>query len=165
MYHLLQQRVYENKLKHNFNVLKVNKEITLMTEEFGELCDACITENHPEIIDAIGDIMIYCLGLSAMFKTNPDEIINKDVEQPKNKGSILDYLPYVGKELGLFAKAYNKSNKQTVDEIDRREEFIQRIGNIMGYCSEMFSFIHVDEMDVLENIISNNTTRTHHGKI
>jgi NTP pyrophosphatase (non-canonical NTP hydrolase) len=165
MYYPLQQSVYENKIKRSFNVLDVNKEITLMTEEFGELCDAYISDNHQEIVDAIGDIMIYCLGLCEMFKDNADEIIHKDIQKPERIKSLLDYVPYLGRELGLVAKTYKKSNKKFVDEINMREDFIHHIGNIMGYCSEMFDYINVDENDTLIKIISANTTRTHQGKI
>jgi hypothetical protein len=71
-YYELQQKIYDNKIKKNFNVNNVGKEVILMSEEFGELCDAYLTNNTLEIIDAIGDLMIYSLGLSAMFKLDAD---------------------------------------------------------------------------------------------
>ena len=94
----LQQRVYENKLRKGFNTTDVGKEVILLTEEYGELCGAQIRDDQPEIVDAIGDIMIYCLGLCAMFKRDADMILNQNIEQP-TKPSIAEYLPYVGKEL------------------------------------------------------------------
>ena len=82
VYYELQQSIYENKVRRNFNVSDVCKEVVLMSEEFGELCDAYLTENNNEIVDAIGDLVVYCLGLSAMFKWNADEVINLNIESP-----------------------------------------------------------------------------------
>ena len=161
----LQEKVYQNKVMRNFNVVSVAKEIALMTEEFGELCDAYIEDDHPKIVDAIGDIMVYCLGLSAMFKRQAENIIDRNPPQPENLHSLLDYIPYVGSELGLLAKTYKKSNQKQVDELDRQEEFLEHIGIMMGYCHVMFTFINENEMSVLESIVSNNAVRTHQGHL
>lgn len=75
----LQRRTYENKVRRNFNITDVGKEVILMTEEFGELCEAEILSNREEVIDAVGDLMIYCLGLSAIFEWNANGIINPEV--------------------------------------------------------------------------------------
>ena len=92
-------------------------------------------------------------------------VFNKDVEQPKEPESLRDYFPYIGRELGMVAKTYKKSNKKTVDEIDERDEFLKYLGNLMGYCSQIFQHLKVSEMEILEQIIYNNTIRTHQGKI
>jgi len=165
VYYQLQQRIYENKLRRNFNVDNVGKEIILMTEEFGELCDAYLTDNHNETVDAIGDLMVYCLGLSAMFKWNADEVINPKISIPKPVASLESFFPYVGRELGMFAKTYKKSNKQSVDEINNRDLFRIHLGNLMGYFSGMFGCVKADEIPVLELIITNNIERAHQGKI
>ncbi len=164
-YYPLQQRIYENKLSRNFNVSDVGKEIILMTEEFGELCDAYLINNDTEIVDAIGDIMVYCLGLSAMFRWNADEVLNPKVESPNNPTSLENFFPYVGREIGMVAKTYKKSNKQPVDKIDNQDQFRTHLGNLMGYCSLMFDYVKAEEISVLEEIIRNNEQRTHQGKI
>lgn len=164
-YYELQQRIYENKVRRNFNITDVKGEVVLMCEEFGELCDAHLLNNNAQIIDAIGDLMAYCLGLSAMFKWNADEIINSKVTSPENPTSLENYLPYVGREVGMIAKTFKKSNKLTVDEINNKEQFKTHIGNLMGYCSRMFDYVKVDSISVLEEIVRTNETREHRGKI
>lgn len=164
-YHHLQQAIYQNKINRKFNVTKVGKEIILTTEELGEWCDAFITNNQSEQIDAIGDIMAYCLGLSAMFNWNCDEIHNHNVEKPANPTSVLEYLPYLLREVGMFAKTYKKSNKLEVSQLDKRENFKVYLGNMIGCCDNMFKFLKVDGVSELEKIVLNNKTRTHSGQI
>lgn len=165
VYHELQQRVYDNKVKKNFNIVDVGKEVILMSEEFGELCAAYLTNNDKEIIDAIGDLMVYGLGLSALFKWNADEVINLSVETPSRPTSLEDFFIYVGREIGMVAKTFKRSNKQVVDKINNRDQFRTHVGNLLGYCSLMFEYAKVDGLAVLEEIVRNNEKRTHQGKI
>jgi len=165
VYYQLQQRIYENKLKRNFNVTDVGKEVILMTEEFGELCDAYLTNNRNEIVDAVGDLMVYCLGISAMFKWNADEVLNSKVESPNNPASLEYFFPYVGREVGMIAKTFKKSNKQAVEKINNKDQFRTHLGNLMGYLSMMFDYVKEDDFSVLEEIIRNNEQRTHQGNI
>ena len=81
----LQKDIYKNKVDHNFNVSDVGKEIVLMVEELGELANAYkrsdklpaphISEKT-DMVDAIGDLMIYCLGLCEMLQVNSEEVLN-----------------------------------------------------------------------------------------
>ncbi len=162
VYYEFQKRIYENKIRRSFNVSDLDKEIILMTEEFGELCDAFIQNNDEDVVDAIGDLMVYCLGLSAMFMWNSDEVINTLVEK---KNSISEYIPYVGKSLGLLTKTFKKSNQKEVQEIDRVEEFKTYVGNLLGYCENMFVCVEKNAVSVLEQIINQNEKRTHEGQI
>lgn len=164
-YQRFQQKIYENKINREFNTTDVQKEIILMTEEFGELCDAYIVNNKVEITDAVGDLMIYCIGLSAMFGWNSDKIYNPNIKLPKNPSSIKTYIPFIGRELGMIAKTYKKSNKQKVKLINKLDEFKLHTGNLMGYCSHIFKFININEDSILEKIVTNNKIRTHQGKI
>lgn len=164
-YYEFQQRVFENKIRRNFNVTDVGKEIILMTEEFGELCKAHIGNDREEIIDAIGDLMIYCLGLCSMMKCNADDILNLGAENPQQVSSLKDYIPYVGKEIGLMAKIYKKSDKKIASEIDKKSDIIDCVGNLMFYLASMFEFIRVDKFAALEQIIKNNELRKHYGSI
>ncbi len=178
-YSSLQQRIYDNKVRRGFNVTDVGKELILMGEEYGELCNAlilmeeqsgepCDSKNDSNLlaaIDAAGDLMVYCLGLSAMFKWNADEVWNQKVKLPSNASTIKDYLPYVGREMGWLNKTYKKSNKLEVDFFDQRAFFQLNLGNLMGYCSKMFEVLNVEEFSVLEQIVKNNETRTHQGQI
>ena len=165
VYSGFQQEVYENKLRRGFNVTDLGKELNLMTEELGELSDACISNSHDDIVDAVGDLMVYCLGLSAMFKWDADDIILSDVQHPVRRENIINYVPYVARELGFIAKAYKKSNKLAVDSLDNRDLFMEHIGKLMGYCDAMFEVVQASGVSVLESIIHNNRTRTHQGKM
>ena len=52
-YQQLQEKIYDNKVRRGFNVTDVGGEIILITEEFGELCDADIRNDYEGIVDAI----------------------------------------------------------------------------------------------------------------
>ena len=90
----LQKRIYQNKVDKGFNVTDVGKEIILMTEELGELARAYKKSdkkpaneisNREEIIDAIGDLMTYCLGMCEMMGIDSEEILEKIVEKNKTR--------------------------------------------------------------------------------
>ena len=90
----LQKEIYQNKLNKGFNVVDVGKEIVLMTEELGELARAYKNSdkkpareinNKDEIIDTIGDLMVYCLGLCEMLGVNSKEVLERIVENNKKR--------------------------------------------------------------------------------
>ncbi len=90
----LQKGIYQNKIDKGFNVTDIGKEIILMTEELGELARAYKNSNKKpagkishkdEIIDAIGDLMVYCLGLCEMLGVNSNEVLEKVVENNKKR--------------------------------------------------------------------------------
>ncbi len=80
----LQRTIYQNKVNRNFNVSDVGKEIVLMVEELGELANAYKrSDKRPapdisekaDMVDAIGDLMIYCLGLCEMLQVSSEEVL------------------------------------------------------------------------------------------
>ncbi len=80
----LQRSIYQNKVDRNFNVSDVGKEIVLMVEELGELANAYKrSDKRPapdisekaDIVDAVGDLMIYCLGLCEMLQVNSEKVL------------------------------------------------------------------------------------------
>ena len=80
----LQRSVYQNKVDRNFNVSDVGKEIVLMVEELGELANAYKrSDKRPapdisekaDMVDAVGDLMIYCLGLCEMLQVNSEKVL------------------------------------------------------------------------------------------
>ena len=85
----LQRVIYQNKVDRNFNVTDVGKEIVLMVEELGELANAYKrSDKHPapdiseksDMVDAIGDLMVYCLGLCEMLQANGEDVLNDIVK-------------------------------------------------------------------------------------
>ncbi len=80
-----QKEVYQNKITRGFNVKDIGKEIVLITEELGELAKAFRDNKKEAMIDAVGDIMIYCLGLCEMLGVSSEKIIQKIIEKNKTR--------------------------------------------------------------------------------
>jgi NTP pyrophosphatase (non-canonical NTP hydrolase) len=85
----LQKEIFRNKASRGFNVTDVGKEIILMAEELGELARAYKNSdegpareisNRDQIIDAIGDLMAYCLGLCEMLGVDSGEVVKGIIE-------------------------------------------------------------------------------------
>ena len=92
--HQLQQEIYQNKVNRGFNVTDVGKEIVLMAEELGELARAYKnsnklparkTDQRDEMIDAVGDLMVYYLGLYEMLGVNSEDVLLQIVENNKRR--------------------------------------------------------------------------------
>ena len=90
----LQKEAYQNKVSRNFNVSDIGKEIVLMVEELGELAKAyknsnkkpaAEIDNREEIIDAVGDLMVYCLGLCEMLGVESGEVLGKIIENNNSR--------------------------------------------------------------------------------
>ncbi len=90
----LQKDIYQNKVNKGFNTTDVGKEIVLMVEELGELARAYKNSDKKtareinqkeEMIDAIGDLMIYCLGLCEMLGKNSEEVLGEIIENNKER--------------------------------------------------------------------------------
>ncbi len=91
---VLQKEVYQNKINRGFNTTDIGKEIILMTEELGELARAYKNSdkkpaeeisNKEDIIDSIGDLMVYCLGLCEMLKIDSEKALLKIIEDNKKR--------------------------------------------------------------------------------
>lgn len=90
----LQKEIYQNKVNRGFNTTDIGKEIVLMLEELGELARAYKnsdkklareTNKKEEVVDAVGDLMVYCLGLCEMLGVNSEEVLEKIVENNKKR--------------------------------------------------------------------------------
>ena len=90
----LQKQIFQNKVKRGFNVTDLGKEIILMAEELGELAKAYKKsnkkpakeiDNRNDIIDAIGDLMVYCLGSCEMLGVNSEDVLKNIVEGNKTR--------------------------------------------------------------------------------
>lgn len=78
-----QKEIFDNKQRRGFNTTDVGKEIVLMTEELGELAKAFKNKNKDEMIDAAGDLMVYCLGLCEILETDSETLIHSITENNK----------------------------------------------------------------------------------
>ncbi|MBI4919523.1 hypothetical protein HY837_06325 [archaeon] len=163
-YEFLKNEAYNNKISKQFNVVHIDKELVFMTEELGELGDALVRNDTAAIIDALGDITVYCLGLCGMFEWNANEVYEGSKADQTNNP-----LPHIVRELGMIAKTYKKSNKQQVKDIDKREEFKKYTGNLMHYCELVYKMLDEKQekefIQVVEEIIENNKKRVYQKKI
>lgn len=87
----LQQRAYQNKLNHKFNVTDVNLEFCLLYGEVAEAYEAW-DESHDDLDGELADIAIYLLGLA--------EILHIDLGQ-----AILDKMAKNEKRVYLARKS------------------------------------------------------------
>ncbi|HEY88665.1 MAG TPA: hypothetical protein G4N98_02885 [Thermoflexia bacterium] len=90
----LQHEIYQNKVRRGFNVTDVGKEIVLMVEELGELARAYKQSNRlpvaeincrVEMVDEVGDLLVYCLGLCEMLDVNAEEVLVEIVERNQTR--------------------------------------------------------------------------------
>ena len=90
----MQKQAFRNKVSRGFNVTDLGKEIILMTEELGELAKAYKKsnkkpageiDNRDEIIDAVGDLMVYCLGLCEMLGVSCEDVLKKIVKDNRKR--------------------------------------------------------------------------------
>lgn len=75
----MQKRVYENKLKHNFNVTDVPLEFCLLEGELSEAFEAWI-KKHDNLAEELADVAIYLLGLSEIVGVNLESEIEKKMK-------------------------------------------------------------------------------------
>lgn len=80
-----QKEIFENKKRRGFNTTDIGKEIILLMEELGELAKAYRDNNEEEIADAVGDIMVYCLGLCEVIGVNSEELLKKTIENNRTR--------------------------------------------------------------------------------
>lgn len=75
----MQQRVYENKLKHGFNVTNVELEFCLLEGELSEAFEAYI-KKHNNLGEELADTAIYLMGLSQILGIDLQDEIEKKMK-------------------------------------------------------------------------------------
>jgi len=64
----LQKRIYDNKVKHNFNLTDINFEFCLLYGEVAEAYDAWLKKKDKEELGSeLADVAIYLYGLSELL--------------------------------------------------------------------------------------------------
>lgn len=81
----LQKEIFENKKRRGFNVSDVGKEVVLMVEELGELARAVKNQDREAMTDAVGDLMVYCLGLCEILGIDSQKVIERIVENNRTR--------------------------------------------------------------------------------
>ena len=95
-----QLRCYTNKLKHGFNVTDFQKEARFILKELSELMDAIEHNDVENLIEELGDIVIFCYGIA--------EMAHKDLDtQVFKKMAINESRVYTRNEHGDFVRQDN----------------------------------------------------------
>lgn len=97
----MQKRVYDNKLKHGFNISNVELEFCLLEGELSEAFEAYI-KKHDNLGEELADAAIYLMGLS--------QILGFDLEaEVEKKMKINESREYV-KVNGVLVKKGSKDD-------------------------------------------------------
>ena len=75
----MQKKVWDNKIKHGFDLTNVEREFCLMYGEMGEAYEAYI-KKHDNLGEELADIAIYLMGLSSMVGLDLQDEIEKKME-------------------------------------------------------------------------------------
>lgn len=80
----LQKEIYDNKVAKGFNTTDVNFEFGLT---YGELAEAfnAYRKKLPDLGEELADVIIYLLGLAAIFNIDLEDEILKKVKKNKNR--------------------------------------------------------------------------------
>lgn len=80
-----QLRCYTNKLKHGFNVTDFQKEARFILKELSELMDAIEHNDVENLIEELGDIVIFCYGIAEMAHKDLDTQVFKKMGINENR--------------------------------------------------------------------------------
>lgn len=100
--------------------------------------------------------------MGEMNEIQKEILLNKQ-RRGFNTSDLGKEIVLMAEELGELAKAYKKSDKKPIGEINNREEIIDAIGDLMVYCLGLCEMLGVDATEVISSIVNNNKTRSHSG--
>ena len=82
----LQKEIIANRIRRGFpSASDLSKTTRGLEEEFLEWKQALETQNNPEMIDALGDLIVYCLGGLEILGCDSEDVITNIVERNKNR--------------------------------------------------------------------------------
>ena len=84
----MQRRVYENKVKHGFNVTDVPLEFCLLEGEISEAFEAWI-KRHDNLGEELADTAIYLLGLSQILGLDLQDEVEKKMKINENREYVM----------------------------------------------------------------------------
>jgi len=80
-----QKRIYKYKKEKGLNRSDISKEIVCLVEELGELARSYRRHQNDEVVDAIGDLMVYCLGLCEIMNVDAEDLLEKIIENNEDR--------------------------------------------------------------------------------
>ena len=90
----MQLEAFQNKVRRGWNTTRIDKEIITLVEELGELARVYRDSNHKPaaeisnkeaIANAIGDLMVYCLGLCQMMNINSKDLLEEIIQENRTR--------------------------------------------------------------------------------
>lgn len=87
----MQKKIYDNKVKHNFNTTNVNMEFCLLYGEVGEAYEAWL-KKHDNFAEELADVAIYLMGLSEIVGID----LGAEIEKKMKINSEREYVKVNG---------------------------------------------------------------------
>lgn len=75
----MQKKVWDNKIKHGFDITNVDREFCLLYGEVGEAYEAYI-KKHDNLGEELADVAIYLMGLAGMVGLDLEDEVTKKME-------------------------------------------------------------------------------------
>lgn len=86
-----QQRIFDNKVDHGFNVTNPYREVGYLVGEVSELLSGIIKGDKENILEELSDIVIYAYGLASVTKAGDlDDAIFEKMKINENRVYIKD---------------------------------------------------------------------------
>ena len=80
----IQKEIYENKVKHGFNLTNIHQEFCYIYGETGEAYMAWL-KKQDDVGEELADVAIYLLGLAEMLNIDLGKEIDAKMEKNKNR--------------------------------------------------------------------------------
>ena len=82
----MQIEVIANRIRRKWpSASDIRRTIDGLAEEVGEFAKAVKHNDTPEMIDALGDIMVFCLGGLEILKADAQDVLEKIIENNKTR--------------------------------------------------------------------------------
>ena len=80
----IQKTIYENKVKHGFNLTNIHQEFCYIYGETGEAYMAWL-KKQDDVGEELADVAIYLLGLAEMLNIDLGKEVERKIEINKNR--------------------------------------------------------------------------------
>ena len=80
----LQEEIYDNKVKHNFNTTDVPKEFCLLYGEVSEAYEA-YRKKKDDLGEELADVAIYLLGIAEILNIDLEKELLKKIDKNKKR--------------------------------------------------------------------------------
>lgn len=87
----MQEKIYENKVKHGFNITNIDKEFCLLYGEVSEAYEAWL-KKHDNFAEELADVAIYLMGLSQIAGVD----LQKEIERKMDINAKREYVSVNG---------------------------------------------------------------------